>query len=237
MPDIRVWEGRAYPLGATVDEWGVNFALFSAGATKVELCLFDKSGVKETARYELPVRENNIWHIYLEGVTPGQVYGYRVYGPYEPAKGRRFNPNKLLIDPYAKKLIGRLIWHKAIFGYDTESPDKDLSFSTLDSAPYVPKSVVVDNGDFDWEGDVPQRVYQTAPQSSGCQAGHIFGAGKQECLRVSEMAGRNVGGTDACQCFYGGTQCRFERQFLGIRNTELLCFGTELYGQCRYQQF
>ena len=120
MPDIRVWEGRAYPLGATVDEWGVNFALFSAGATKVELCLFDKSGVKETARYELPVRENNIWHIYLEGVTPGQVYGYRVYGPYEPAKGRRFNPNKLLIDPYAKKLIGRLIWHKAIFGYDTE---------------------------------------------------------------------------------------------------------------------
>lgn len=104
MPDIRVWEGRAYPLGATVDEWGVNFALFSAGATKVELCLFDKSGVKETARYELPVRENNIWHIYLEGVTPGQVYGYRVYGPYEPAKGRRFNPNKLLIDPYAKNL-------------------------------------------------------------------------------------------------------------------------------------
>lgn len=158
MPDIKVWDGRAYPLGATPDEWGVNFALFSAGATKVELCLFDKSGVRETARYEVSVRENNIWHIYLEGVEPGQVYGYRVYGPYEPTKGKRFNPNKLLLDPYAKKIIGRLIWHKAIFGYDTDSPEKDLSFSTLDSAPYVPKSVVVKPSSFDWEDDVPPQV-------------------------------------------------------------------------------
>jgi len=158
MPDIKVWDGRAYPLGATPDEWGVNFALFSAGALKVELCLFDKSGVKETARFEMAVRENNIWHIYLEGVKAGQVYGYRVYGPYDPAKGKRFNPNKLLIDPYARKLIGRLIWHKAIYGYDLDSPDKDLSFSTLDSAPYVPKSVVVGQSSFDWENDVPPQV-------------------------------------------------------------------------------
>lgn len=158
MPNIRVWEGRSYPLGAMPDEWGVNFALFSAGALRVELCLFDRSGVKETARYELPVRENNIWHIYLEGVKPGQVYGYRVYGPYDPAKGKRFNPNKLLIDPYAKKLVGRLIWHKAVFGYDTDSADKDLSFSTLDSAPYVPKSVVTGENEFDWEGDVPPQI-------------------------------------------------------------------------------
>ncbi|MCM1323599.1 MAG: glycogen debranching protein GlgX [Acetobacter sp.] len=158
MPDIKVWDGRSYPLGATPDEWGVNFALFSAGATKVELCLFDKTGVQEMARYELPVRENNIWHIYLEGVHPGQVYGYRVYGPYDPVKGKRFNPNKLLIDPYAKKLVGRLIWNKAIFGYDTESAEKDLSFSTLDSAPYVPKSVVVGENTFDWGDDVPPQI-------------------------------------------------------------------------------
>jgi len=158
MLGIKVWDGRAYPLGATADEWGVNFALFSANALRVELCLFDKTGVKETARYELPVRENNIWHIYLEGVKPGQVYGYRVYGPYDPAKGKRFNPNKLLVDPYAKKLVGRLIWHKAIYGYDTDSSEKDLSFSTLDSAPYVPKSVVVGTNDFEWEQDEPPQI-------------------------------------------------------------------------------
>ena len=158
MPDIKVWDGRAYPLGATADEWGVNFALFSAGALRIELCLFDKTGTKETARYEMPVRENNIWHIYLEGIKPGQVYGYRVYGPYDPTKGKRFNPNKLLIDPYAKKLVGRLIWHKAIYGYDLDSAEKDLSFSTLDSAPYVPKSVVVGASKFDWENDVPPQI-------------------------------------------------------------------------------
>lgn len=158
MPDIKVWDGRPYPLGATPDEWGVNFALFSAGASKVEICLFDKLGVRETGRYELSVRENNIWHIYLEGVKAGQVYGYRVYGPYDPARGKRFNPNKLLLDPYAKKITGRLIRHKAIFGYDPDSPEKDLSFSTLDSAPYVPKSVVVGANSFDWEDDVPPQV-------------------------------------------------------------------------------
>lgn len=161
MPDITVWDGRAYPLGATADEWGVNFSLFSAGALRVELCLFDKTGVTEIARYELPVRENNIWHIYLEGVKPGQVYGYRVYGPYDPARGKRFNPNKLLLDPYAKKIVGRLIWHKAIFGYDVDSHDKDLSFSTLDSAPYVPKSVVVGENEFDWGDDMPPRIDPT----------------------------------------------------------------------------
>ncbi len=161
MSDIKVWDGRAYPLGSTADEWGVNFALFSQGALRVELCLFDKAGIKETQRYEMRVRENNIWHIYLEGVKPGQVYGYRVYGPYDPQRGKRFNPNKLLIDPYAKKLVGRLIWHKAIFGYDVDSLDKDLSFSTLDSAPYVPKSVVVGDDGFDWEVDVPPQVDPT----------------------------------------------------------------------------
>ncbi len=158
MPNIKIGKGRAEILGATVDEKGVNFALFSAGATKVELCLFDKFGVKETAKFEILESVNNIWHIYLEGVREGQVYGYRVHGPYNPLKGQRFNYNKLLIDPYAKKIIGSLIWNKAIFGYDVDSPDKDLSFSNLDSAPYVPKSVVVGQSDFNWGDDMHPQI-------------------------------------------------------------------------------
>lgn len=153
MGKFNVSEGKAYPLGAVPDGQGVNFALFSAHAEKVELCLFDESGSQELEHYEITENDNNIWHIYLEGAQAGQVYGYRVYGPYKPQEGLRFNPYKLLLDPYGKKLVGKLIWHKAIFGYDTDSPEKDLSFSTLDSAPYVPKSVVVDDNDFDWKDD------------------------------------------------------------------------------------
>lgn len=109
-------------------------------------------GSEELERYVITENDNNIWHIYLAGVKPEQVYGYRVYGPYKPEAGLRFNHHKLLIDPYGKKLIGKLIWNKAIFGYDIDSPDKDLSFSALDSAPYVPKSVVVDDA-YDWGDD------------------------------------------------------------------------------------
>ena len=153
MSKFNISSGKAYPLGATPDAEGVNFALFSAHAEQVELCLFDESGSQEIERYQITENDNNIWHIYLEGAKAGQVYGYRVYGPYRPQEGLRFNPYKLLFDPYGKKLVGKLIWHKSIFGYDTDSPDKDLSFSTLDSAPYVPKSVVVDDNEFNWEGD------------------------------------------------------------------------------------
>ncbi len=149
--------GKSYPLGSTYDGNGVNFAIFSAHAEKIELCLFNSDGTKETNRYELTARENNIWHIYIEGLQPGQVYGYRVYGPYKPQEGKRFNHHKLLLDPYAKKLVGKLIWHKALFGYNPDSSDKDLSFNTLDSAPYVPKAVVVDDN-FDWENDVHPNV-------------------------------------------------------------------------------
>ncbi len=152
MAKFKISEGSGYPLGANYDGKGVNFALFSAHAEKVELCLFDASGSEELERYPITSNDNNIWHIYLEGVEPEQVYGYRVYGKYKPEEGYRFNPNKLLIDPYGKRLIGKLIWNKAIFGYDTDSPDKDLSFSTLDSAPYVPKSVVTDSA-YDWGDD------------------------------------------------------------------------------------
>lgn len=152
MAQFKTSAGRVSPLGAHYDGEGVNFALFSAHAEKIELCLFDESGSEELERYEISTNDNNIWHIYLEDIKPGQVYGYRVYGPYKPAEGLRFNSNKLLIDPYGKKLVGKLIWNKAIFGYDVDSPDKDLSFSELDSAPYVPKSVVVDDA-YDWEDD------------------------------------------------------------------------------------
>ena len=159
MQSVRIRSGQAYPLGATYDGRGVNFALFSAHAEKVELCLFDKSGVTEQLRVAITENDHNIWHAYVQGLEPGQVYGYRVYGPYDPMNGKRFNPNKLLLDPYARKVTGKLIWHKAIFGYDVDSPDKDLSFSELDSAPYVPKSVVTAN-DFDWEDDVrPQHPF------------------------------------------------------------------------------
>ena len=152
MPQFKTSSGNVAPLGSHYDGKGVNFALFSAHAEKVELCIFDNSGAEETERYVINENDNGIWHIYLENATPGLVYGYRVYGRYKPQDGFRFNPNKLLIDPYGKKLGGKLIWNKAIFGYDVDSPEKDLSFSALDSAPYVPKSVVIDDA-FDWEGD------------------------------------------------------------------------------------
>ena len=153
MAKIKPQSGSPYPLGSHYDGQGVNFAIFSAHAQKVELCLFDNTGIEEISRFEITECDNNIWHIYLPNIAPGQVYGYRVYGPYKPEEGHRFNPNKLLLDPYGKKLVGKLIWHKALFGYDIDSPDKDLSFNELDSAPYVPKSVV-EADDYDWSDDV-----------------------------------------------------------------------------------
>lgn len=146
----RITEGRPFPLGATWDGQGVNFALFSAHATKVELCLFDQKGKRELERIELPEFTDEIWHGYLPDVRIGQVYGYRVYGPYEPDAGYRFNHNKLLIDPYAKQLIGELKWSEHIFGYILNSPDGDLSFDERDSAAYVPKAKVIDST-FDWQ--------------------------------------------------------------------------------------
>ena len=107
---IRIWEGNSAQLGATWDGLGVNFSLFSANATKVELCLFDQNGTQEITRIELPEYTDEIWHGYLPDAGPGTVYAYRVHGPYEPEKGHRFNPNKLVLDPYAKAHIGQLKW-------------------------------------------------------------------------------------------------------------------------------
>jgi len=153
----RISEGHPFPLGATWDGQGVNFAIFSAHATKVELCLFDNEGKTELERIELPEYTDEVWHGYLPNLQPGQVYGYRVYGPYEPLAGHRFNPNKLLIDPYAKQLVGTLVWDDALFGYTIGHPDLDLSFDERDSAPFVPKAKVIDPT-FDWNGKQSHRV-------------------------------------------------------------------------------
>ncbi|MFV0431484.1 MAG: glycogen debranching protein GlgX [Alphaproteobacteria bacterium] len=135
-------EGMPYPLGANWDGKGVNFALFSANAERIELCLFDESGLKEVERIPLHWRSGNIWHCYVSGLGPGAVYGYRAYGSYEPTLGHRFNPNKLLLDPYTKKIKGSYIWHTSSYGYLFKDGQQDLSFDRQDNAPYVPKSVV-----------------------------------------------------------------------------------------------
>ncbi|WP_028295894.1 glycogen debranching protein GlgX [Olivibacter sitiensis] len=156
----KIYPGNPYPQGATYDGKGVNFALFARHAESVELCLFDsdKSDAHEE-RISITERTHDIWHIYLPGVRPGQKYGYRVYGPYRPEEGHRFNPHKLLIDPYAKAIAGAIHWHESIFGYDIDNEEKDLSFNEQDSAPYVPKSVVVRNT-FNWGDDArPNTLY------------------------------------------------------------------------------
>ena len=136
--------GSPHPLGATWDGRGTNFALFSANATKVELCLFDRDGRRETQRITVPERTDDVWHVYLSHVTPGQLYGYRVHGPYAPEAGHRFNPNKLLIDPYSKRLGGQFSWNDAHFGYRTGAKQADLSFDKRDNSRYMYKSVVVE---------------------------------------------------------------------------------------------
>src|SRR3954463_2949681 len=124
---MRLSAGAPHPLGATWDGRGTNFALFSANATKVELCLFDSHGRRERERIALPERTEDVWHGYLNDVAPGQLYAYRVHGPYEPEHGHRFNANKLLIDPYARRLAGRLVWSDAHFGFRIGSSREDLS--------------------------------------------------------------------------------------------------------------
>jgi isoamylase len=156
--DTIVYPGEPFPLGATWDGNGVNFALYAENATGVDLCLFHSAGEdSESIRIRVRERSNHVWHVYLPGIKPGQLYGYRVYGPYEPQNGHRFNPNKLLIDPYAKAISGTIQWHDALFGYELGHPDADLSFSETDSAPYIPKSVVIDPR-FDWEDDKHPKV-------------------------------------------------------------------------------
>jgi len=148
---IEQWPGKAYPLGATYDGSGTNFALFSEVAEKVELCLFDADGTE--ARVTLNEVDGFVWHGFLPAVEPGQRYGYRVHGPYDPAAGHRCNPNKLLIDPYAKAIDGTFGWNQTLFSYNFDDPD---SRNDDDSAAHMPKAVVI-NPYFDWGTDRPPK--------------------------------------------------------------------------------
>jgi isoamylase len=153
----RLTPGAPYPLGATWDGLGTNFAVFSAHAERLELCLFDPSGRQEIERLALPECTDEVWHGYLPGAQAGLVYGYRAYGPYEPNNGHRFNEHKLLLDPYARRLAGQLRWSDALFGYRLNSSRADLSFDRRDSAPSMLKAVVADET-FTWGDDRPPGV-------------------------------------------------------------------------------
>jgi glycogen operon protein len=148
----RIGPGRPYPLGATWDRSGVNFALFSEHATNVELCLFESSSGLETRRIPLVDQTDMVWHAYVPGIGPGQLYGYRVHGPWDPASGHRFNPAKLLIDPYAKAVARTVQWHDSLFGYTIGGADADLVADYRDSGAYAPLGAVIDPS-FSWEGD------------------------------------------------------------------------------------
>ena len=150
---MRAWPGRPYPLGATWDGEGVNFALFSENARAVELCLFEGAkAVEESHRIWIEERTDQVWHLYLPEVRPGQHYGYRVHGPYEPEAGHRFNPAKLLLDPYTKAIAGTIQWSDKMFGYRLGDPRMDLSCDLGNNAASVPKCIVLDQS-FTWGED------------------------------------------------------------------------------------
>jgi isoamylase len=152
-----VWPGRPYPLGSTWDGEGVNFALYSEHAEKVELCLFDSAGRRESLRITLPEQTDMVWHGYLPEIRPGQLYGYRVYGPYAPEQGHRFNHHKLLLDPYGKQVYGAIRWSDSHFGYKVGNKQEDLSFDRRDDAAGMPKNQVIDSA-FTWGTDRPPAI-------------------------------------------------------------------------------
>jgi isoamylase len=184
---LALWPGNVYPLGATWDGKGTNFALFSENATSVEICLFDKDD--QETRLTLTEVSNFIWHGYIPGVGPGQRYGYRVHGPFAPNEGHRFNPNKLLIDPYAKAIDGDVVSGQELFGYSWDSPDEDLSFSDLDSGHLIPKSVVVDQS-FDWEDD---QLLRTPWHETVIYEVHVKGFTKLQPYIPEELRGTYAG--------------------------------------------
>jgi isoamylase len=155
--DWALWPGRPYPLGATWDGQGVNFALFSEHAERVDLCLFDPRGKREVARLELRWQTDQVFHAYLPEGRPGLLYAYRVYGPYDPEQGHRFNPHKLLLDPYAKSLVGQVRWSDVLFGYRIDNPKVDLQMDRRDSAAGMPRCKVIDTA-FTWGDDRPPRI-------------------------------------------------------------------------------
>jgi glycogen operon protein len=173
---LRMLAGHPAPLGASWDGLGVNFAVFSAHATRIELCLFDPSGRREIARYDLPDCTDEVFHGYLPDVGPGLLFGYRAHGPFQPENGHRFNPNKLLLDPYARAFSGAVRWNDTLFGYRVGSPRGDLSFDRRDSAAAMPKSVVTANENPMWGDHRPPRrswqetvIYETHVRSLSMQ--------------------------------------------------------------------
>ena len=200
--------GRPYPLGATVTSKGTNFALFSEGATKVDVCFFDADG-KQTDCVTLRERTAYVWHGLIRDIVPGQLYSYRVDGPWEPEKGHRFNYNKLLVDPYAKAIAGQVDWKAPIYAYDVASGD-DLKFDAQDSAAGVPRSVVIDSR-FDWEGDCPP---ETPLADSVIYEVHVKGFSIKNPLVPEQLRGTYAGLAHPCSINY------FKR--LGVTAVELL---------------
>ena len=202
--------GQHLPRGATCLDGGVNFALFSAHATQVEVCIYDDSGQHETARFALPEYTDEVWHGFVPGLGPGTRYGYRVHGPYEPLRGHRFNPNKLLLDPYAKAYVGTLTWAPEIFGYTVGHPDADLSFDERDSAPFVPKCVVVESR-YEWAQ--PARV-RVPWERTVVYEGHVRGLTMRHPAVPEQLRGTFAGMADAAVIEY--------IRDLGVTSVELL---------------
>jgi isoamylase len=206
----RIKEGSPHAHGAIWDGKGTNFTLFSANATKVEVCLFDPKGKTELERLELPEYTDQIWHGYIEDVHPASVYGFRVHGPYEPDAGHRFNPNKLLLDPYARGHTGDLKWDHACFGYTIGAKDEDLSFDERDSAPFMPKCVVVDPS-FDWQGQ--PRVGVTSWDGTIVYETHVRGFTKNHPAVPEQKRGTYAGFTKEVIAYV---------KSLGVTTVELL---------------
>jgi pullulanase/glycogen debranching enzyme len=186
---MAVWPGNPYPLGATWNGEGVNFAVFSEHASMVELCLFDRRGRAEIQRITLAWQTDQVWHCYLPEARPGLLYGYRVHGPYNPKRGHRFNPKKLLLDPYAKAMHGQLRWHDALFGYRIGSPLSDFSRDRRSSAVYMPKCQVIDSA-FTWGDDRPPR---TSWHDTIIYELHVKGFTCQHALIPKELRGTYAG--------------------------------------------
>ena len=182
--------GSCYPLGATVDDDGVNFAIFSANAEQVDVCLFDEDGVKESSRYRLPEQTDGVWHGRIDGLRAGARYGFRVYGPYEPRLGHRFNHHKLLLDPYARAFSGAFIQSDLLCGYVIGSVNEDLSFDTRDSASVVPKCVVVDQR----RGSPPRKISLKVPwHDTVIYEAHVRGLTMRHDAVEAERRGRFLG--------------------------------------------
>ena len=188
--ELRVWPGRPYPLGATWDGHGVNFALFSEYATKVELCLFDEAQAeKESVRLTLPEHTNQVWHGYLPEVRPGQLYGYRIHGPYTPKSGHRFNPHKIVLDPYAKAIGRPLRWGDEMYGYKIGDPKEDLAIDRRDNAALAPLAAVVD-ASFPWGDD---RAPKTPWHKTSIYELHVKGFTQRHPSVPEELRGSYAG--------------------------------------------